>query len=57
MELPNLQQFIRRNGEVLEEDFDAETNEAVLTVKIPRQLFPTIEKQISDFKLKMYIHK
>lgn len=57
MELSNLQQFIRRSGEVLEEDFDASTNEAILTVKIPRQLFPTIEKQISDFKLKMYIHK
>jgi len=56
-EMTNLKGFIKRSGEVLAEEYDARTHEAILTVKIPRQLYPAIEKQISDFNLKKYIHK
>ncbi len=52
IEMQNLVSFIFDNAEVLEDDFDPESNMRILTIKISRQLLPNIKKQIEDFKLK-----
>ena len=57
VKLSNLISFIYDNAEVLEEDFDTETNMRIMKIKIARQLLPNIKKQIEDFKLIKYINK
>lgn len=55
LDLPNLIEFIRRNGKVSEEILKPETNKLKMKVKIPRHLLANIKKQIQDYELKKYI--
>ncbi len=52
IEMQNLVSFIFDNAEVLEDDFDPESNMRIMTIKITRQLLPNIKQQIEDFNLK-----
>lgn len=49
-ELSNLKDFIHRSGDVIEEKYDPNKNVYMINVKISRQLYDSIKKQIEDYK-------
>ncbi len=57
LNLQNLVSFIYQNAEVLEIKYDENHNENIMKIKINRQLYPNIKKQIEIYKIKEYIHK
>ena len=57
LNLQNLVSFIYKNAEVLETKYDENHNENIMKIKINRQLYPNIKKQIEIYKIKEYIHK
>lgn len=57
MEMQNLINFLHDRAEVISEKYDNKSNSMKLKLKISRQLFPNIKKQIEDFKLLQYINK
>ncbi|RLC50731.1 MAG: GTPase HflX, partial [Candidatus Cloacimonadota bacterium] len=57
IQLQSLISFIHKNAEILEENFNMKDNEQVMRVKIPRRLFPKIQEQIINYKIKEFINK
>ena len=57
LNLQKLVSFIYKNTEVLEIKYDENHNENIMKIKINRQLYPNIKKQIEIYKIKEYIHK
>lgn len=57
IQLQSLISFIHKNAEILEENFNMKDNEQVMRVKITRRLFPKIQEQIINYKIKEFINK
>ena len=57
IQLQSLISFIYKNAEIIEENFNMKDNEQIMKVKISRKLFPKIQRQIINYKIKEYINK
>lgn len=57
IKLQNLISFVHDNAKIIDSRYDDEKGEMIMRVKIDRQLFPNIEKQIKDYKMYEYINK
>jgi GTP-binding protein HflX len=57
IKLQNLISFVHDNAKIIDSRYDDEKGEMIMRVKIDRQLYPNIEKQIQDYKMYEYINK
>ena len=57
IQLQNLISFIHENAEIIDENFNIKDNEQIMKVRIPRKLFPKIQQQIVNYKIKEFINK